>query len=94
MNENSPQRTRLLAFYKWLAVPGTQFDLELVLHRLQDEDLLLIMKERQNIEAITLAWAEFGRRHTGAKINFTKTAVDLIEVDVSGVTFGGTVRLA
>lgn len=92
--DNTEQRSRLLHFYKWLAAPGDQFDLEMVLHRLRDEDLIAVMQERNSPEATTLAWAEYGRRHTGAKINFTKTAVDVIEVEVTGVTFGGTVGLA
>ena len=88
------QRNRLLQFYKWLAAPGNQFDLEVALRRLRDEDLLIILQERKNQEATTLAWAEYGRRHTGANIAFTKTAVDVVEVDVTGITFGRTVGLA
>ncbi len=94
MNDNQPDRARLRRFFLWLAHPTGIHSLRSVLARLRDVELLHLMKDIKSRQAATLAWAEYGRRHGLAVIDFHMPGVDILDVEVRDLTFAHTVALA
>lgn len=94
MNNPQPERHRLYRFYLWLSHPTGLYGLEVVLQQLRDVELLHILSDRTNKQALTIAWAEYGRRHSTASIHFSMAAPAVLEVGVSNVMFGATMGLA
>lgn len=86
--ELEPDRVRLFRFYTWLARPTSLTGLQIVLEQLRDVELLHIMKDLTNREALTIAWAEYGHRHSTATISVGMQSVDVLEVTVKDVRFG------
>lgn len=88
------ERSRLLRFYLWVTKPRGLAGLKIVLNQLRDVELLHIMGETNNREAMTIAWAEYGRRHKAADIEFEMLSRDALTVRVRNVTFGASLGLA
>lgn len=82
MNQQAPDRVRLYQFYMWLNCPAGLFSLYVVLAKLRDVELLHLM-QGDNKQAATIAWAEYGKRHELADINFRQDSVDVLEVQVT-----------
>lgn len=94
MKNAQPDRARLFRFYQWLSRPtGMIYGLEIVLKQLRDVELLHIMQDK-NPQAKTLAWAEYGRRHTTANIKMSMHSQEVVEVEVCNLNFGATLGIA
>jgi len=89
-----PDRARLLRFYLWVAKPRGLIALDIVLKQLRDVELLHLIGEPSNREAMTIAWAEYGRRHKVADIEFGMLSRDALQVSARNVTFGASLGLA
>lgn len=89
-----PDKGRLFRFYLWVSEPRSLLGLEIVLAQLRDVELLHILKDTSNQQALTIAWAEYGRRHTAADIKLSMRITDVLEVDVAGVIVGASLGLA
>ncbi len=94
MNIAQPEKPRLYRFYLWLSRPTGLYGLEVVLKQLRDVELLHILADRSNKQALTIAWAEYGRRHSTADIKMSMRSVDVLEVDVANLAFGATLGLS
>lgn len=92
MTDPKPDRARLYRFYLWLSRPTGLLGLEIVLKQLRDVELLHLLADCSNKQALTIAWAEYGRRHSTADIKMRMHTNEL-EVAVKGVTFGATLGL-
>lgn len=93
MNQKKPDRVRLYQFYMWLNCPSGLHSLNTVLARQRDEELLFLMQS-DNKQAATLAWAEFGRRHGLALLDFHMGEVDVLTVNVHELVVASQVALA
>lgn len=87
-----PDKARLLKFYLWLSRPSGLTDLHQALQQLRDVELMHLLTDHSNKQAVTIAWAEYGRRHTTADINLSLVA-DTLEIAVRDVTFGATLGM-
>lgn len=94
MDNAQPEKHRLYRFYLWLSRPTGLYGLEVVLKQLRDVELLHILADRTNKLALTVAWAEYGRRHSTADIRMSMLAPDALEVVVQNLFFGATLGLA
>lgn len=94
MNQTPPDRVRLYQFYMWLAHPTGLHSLRMVLKEQRDIELLHLMADALNRSAATLAWAEYGRRHGFAPIDFDMVGVDVLDVQVRDLVFAHSVALA
>ncbi len=74
---------RLFQFYSWVARPTTLPSLRLVLKTLRDEDLLELMRNTGSKQALTIAWAEYGRRYANVKLEFEMQSADVLTVRAS-----------
>jgi len=94
MNNNVPDRARLYRFFTWLYRPTTLFNLNTILAQLRDVELLHLMEDLKNKSAVTIAWAEYGRRHKLADIAFTLELKDVLEVQVRDLVLMSQLRAA
>jgi hypothetical protein len=78
---NNDTRVRLFRFFSWVARPRGVSNLKMILRRLTDDDLVGLMERHADSPAAAkIAWAEFGRRHGFANIDFEMREVNVLEV--------------
>lgn len=94
MNNNVPDPARLYRFFTWLYRPTNLFNLNTILAQLRDVELLHLMADMKNKPAVTIAWAEYGRRHKLADIAFTLELKDVLEVQVQNLVLTSQLRSA
>lgn len=91
---NSTMKGRLFAFYAWMSRPTTISSLKMVLKKLTDDDLRHIMSNTASREALTLAWAEFGRRHANVNLEFEMSSTEVLSIRASNLVFAQGVAIA
>lgn len=84
---------RLFQFHMWVAHPTTLSSLQAILKKLLDEDLLELMRNVGSKQALTIAWAEYGRRHANVNIEFEMKSTDVLSVRASDLIIGHGVSL-
>lgn len=84
---------RLFQFYSWVTHPTTLHSLRQILRKLSDEDLMGLMSKPASKQALTIAWAEYGRRHANVQIEFEMQGVDVLSVRASDLVIGSSVQL-
>jgi hypothetical protein len=94
MNNNTPDRIRLHQFYMWMATPTGLFSLRTVLNEQRDVELLHIMQESTDKQARSVAWAEYGRRHGLANIEFKMEGVEVLDINIKDLVFTSTLAAA
>lgn len=76
----STSKGRLFTFYMWTARPTSISSLRAILKRMTDEDLLTIIKKTDSKVPLTIAWAEYGRRHANVDLEFEMKDIDVLTV--------------
>lgn len=84
----------LFRFYVWVSKPTSEYVLRAILKTLTDQDLIEIMMKVDSKQALTIAWAEYGRRHANVKLEFVMKAKDMLEVSVKDLVLAHQVALA
>lgn len=78
---------RLYQLHSWVARPTSVQSLRTILKKMSDADLLELMKNVMSKTALTIAWAEYGRRHAEVKIDF-EIANQVLEVRARDLVIG------
>ncbi len=86
-------RGRMFQLYSWVTRPTTVHSLRSILRLMSDEDLLVLMRDAGNKQVLTIAWAEYGRRHANVKLEFEMQSADVLSVRAADLVIASGAQL-